>query len=226
MTRVAQPVRIHTAGKEDMLKIGQFRYQVYVNELSRASVFADHDQKTLIEPSDNSPNSVVFYTQEDGQVTGTVRVTLGPFEPGELQPYTQMVEAPALRPLSRHQIVLVSRLMVASGVRGMGEGVALVKKSFEFSCQNGVVLGLVSCKPSVEPFFSRYGFAPCGPDYLHQDAGVQRPMAMVVEPKYLSARRSRFASLCSQYKDNSPWTSIVENVFKERLAGVCERSHA
>lgn len=209
--------RIRLAQGQDLERIGRFRYQVYVKELGRRAAFADHASQTLIEPADHHPHSAIFYTEDDGHLTGTVRVTLGPAV-DELEPYAAVTGAQPLQALSARKMVLVTRLMVAPGARGLGDASALVQACFQFSCENDVVLGLASCKPALQPFFQRSGFAVCGPDYEHPDAGVQRPMFMVVEPAFLNARRSRLAALCSRYRSQSAWSPIVEDVFNERLA--------
>lgn len=209
--------RVQLAQGQDLERIGQFRYQVYVKELGRRAAFADHGRQTLIEPADHLPHSVIFYTEHQGQLTGTARATLGPLDEDDIAPYAAVTDAPALQALPAAKMVLVTRLMVAPNARGLGDAAALVQACFEFSCRNGVVLGLASCKPALQPFFQRSGFAVCGPDYEHPDAGAQRPMLMVVEPAFLAARRSRLAALCGHHRTHSPWSPIVEGIFNERI---------
>lgn len=208
--------RVRLAQAQDLERIGRFRYQVYVEELGRRAAFADHARQTLIEPADHLPGTAIFYTEEDGRLTGTARASLGP-SPEELEPYAAVTDAPPLRALAGARKVLVTRLMVAPTARGLGDAAALVQACFQFSCEQDVVLGLASCKPALQPFFQRSGFAVCGPDYVHADAGVQRPMFMVVEPAFLAARRSRLAGLCGRYRSHSEWSPVAEAVLSERL---------
>jgi predicted GNAT family N-acyltransferase len=201
---------VHQAGPDDLMRIARFRYRTYVDELGRNARHANHRDKLLVEPADGSPHSRVFFTEEAGHITGTVRVTLGPFEQEEACPYTQLMDAPDLAGLPESRMVVVSRLMVSPDARGGGEGAALIERAFEFSCEHEVVLGFISCRPHVYPFFKRWGFTACGPDYEHEDVGLQRPLVVVVEPEYLRSRRSRFAAICGRHRTASPWTGTVD----------------
>jgi hypothetical protein len=67
---------IHSAETEDEKRaIYRFRYDVYVEEMGRYASVADHENRLLVEPEDETGR--IFYAAQDGEVVGTSRLSWG-----------------------------------------------------------------------------------------------------------------------------------------------------
>ena len=53
--------------------IWAFRYRVYVEEMGRKAVQADHERGWVRDPEDDKPYSTHLYTHDGGVVTGAIR---------------------------------------------------------------------------------------------------------------------------------------------------------
>jgi hypothetical protein len=73
-----------TAEKQEIYR---FRYRIYVEELQRPQHYADHSQKTVIEPLDTSGYLLAAYDAK-GDIVGTVRINY--VRDGNLSYYPQL----------------------------------------------------------------------------------------------------------------------------------------
>ena len=71
------PVRsgVHLAETEEEKRaVYRLRYDVYVEEMGRYRTVADHENRLLVEPEDET-GRIFYYATENGEVVGTVRIS-------------------------------------------------------------------------------------------------------------------------------------------------------
>ena len=61
------------ATEEEKEAVYRFRYDVYVEEMGRYGEAADHENRRLVEPEDETAR--IWYAAEDGQVVATQRIS-------------------------------------------------------------------------------------------------------------------------------------------------------
>ncbi len=80
---------IRMAETEDEKRaVYRFRYDVYVEEMGRYEGVADHENRLLVEPEDETGR--IFYAARDGEVVGTSRLSWGgdaPFSKRQIRHY-------------------------------------------------------------------------------------------------------------------------------------------
>ena len=60
---------------EEKEAVYRFRYDVYVQEMGRYGEAADHENKRLVEPEDETAR--IWYAAQDGEVVATLRMSWG-----------------------------------------------------------------------------------------------------------------------------------------------------
>ncbi len=123
---------IYLAESDDEKRaVYRFRYDVYVQEMGRYRGVADHENRLLVEPEDETAR--IFYAAQDGEVVGTSRFSWGgdaPFLPRLIEHYRL---APFLAELPPEVMAVGERGMVAPRLRGsklfkeLGRAVAAIR---------------------------------------------------------------------------------------------------
>ena len=131
--------------EQDREELFRFRYGVYVQEMGRYRRTADHQGGRLVEPEDI--DSILYGARdEDGQVVGTSRLTLGAggFSARQIEQYSLgsfLAEVPA------RLLAVGERLMVAPHLRGWAVASQLRGFAREDVEAGGVRLVFGACEP-------------------------------------------------------------------------------
>ena len=93
---------------------------------------------------------------------------------------------------------------------------------FAITPGNGLVAGVLTCAPALTRVFEMLGCAAYAKPFVHNESGLQQPMAVLGEVDYLRQRGSPLASWLETFKPDSPYTtefhSLVETSCRERDA--------
>lgn len=196
---------------EDLERVGRFRYSIYVEEQGKTARYADHARKTLIEPEDRSPKSMVLLIEREGEVTGSVRADIGPFD-AEIAAQLQLHRLQFLR---QEQMLLFSRMMIALDERHRDATPKLFFAALGLALSKGLRIGLLTCQPKLRPMFEAYGALQYGVEFQHDDAGTQIPMASLGEPAYFASRQSPATEWVRMHRPESPHTNAFLRIAEE-----------
>lgn len=101
---------------EEKRAVYRFRYDVYVEEMGRYRSAADHTNRLLIEPEDDTGR--IFYACEEGEVAATGRFNWG----GDAKLSRRQIEQYSLQPfleeVPEDVVAVAERGMVAKHLRG------------------------------------------------------------------------------------------------------------
>ena len=187
----------------DLERVGRFRYSVYVEEQGKRTPYADHIAKTLIEPEDRDWNSRVYWVEREGSILGTVRAQRGPFPAiTARQLRVELLPFPG-----EDSLLLFTRMMVAPEARHSAVTGKLFFTALAIAISCNVQAGVLSCNPNLIPLFEMFGCATYADPFVHTDAGMQQPMAVLGEVDYLRQRGSPLAYWVSRFKADSPYTN-------------------
>lgn len=166
-----------------------FRYEVYVEEMGRRQLHADHARRLLAEPEDASARLLVART-EAGAVVGTARVHLAAAIPDSLQ---TMYQLHRFAPYHPHESSTTTKLMVDRRYRRTPLALRLAQACYDLGLAAGMSLNFIDCNAHLRSFFLQLGFRQVLPDFEHGDYGVVSPLVLALrDVEYLRRIRSPF----------------------------------
>jgi hypothetical protein len=150
----------------------RFRYHIYVEQMGRRQIYADHITKSIKEPLDELGDN--FLAIKDGRLIGTIRRNRLD-DPSTA--YYQKIYRSNLFDMSRdHNIATTTKLMLLPEYRQSMYSVRLIKEYADHGYRDGVQVELLDCNKHLVQFFEKMGyFSYCGWTF-HKEFGKVRPM--------------------------------------------------
>ncbi len=185
------PVRV-AVSHEERERIYRFRYEVYVKELGRRYGNPDYALGTVSDEEDVQPYTTLLYTEEDGRVTGTMRLRCwAPGEvPGELWDESAMELFDGIEALTTSH---VERVMVTPAQRGQRSFVSLVCAAYQLACgELGVDLAFCSVAPGLLNHFQLAGMRTYAAAVAPTPDGLDVPMVGVLSDRSYLERVGSF----------------------------------
>lgn len=165
-------VRVATTA-EDRERIFRFRYEVYVREMGKPLATADHAAGRLPDPADEG--AILFFVDAPGEdrVLGTLRLHAGnlPTAAASRLCADQLACGP-------EQVAFVSKTMVGRDRRGSLVFLALARAAYAEALAAGIRFGLLHCRPSLVPLYTRLGYRRHGSPFVDPEVGEQIPMVL------------------------------------------------
>lgn len=165
------------------------RFAVYVEEMGRRQLHADHVHRLVEEPEDGSARLLVARTLQ-GEVVGTARVHLKESIPPAL---AELYGMRHFAPFHPAQTSATTKLMVAPRFRRTPLALQLAQACYDMGMAAGVAFNFIDCNPPLRPFFARLGFRQLLADFEHPDYGVVSPLVLALHDiDYLRRIRTPF----------------------------------
>ena len=133
------------ATEEEKEAVYRFRYDVYVKEMGRYGDTADHENRRLVEPEDETAR--IWYAAQDGEVVATHRMSWGgdaPFSERQIEHYQL---TPFLEELPPEAMAVGERGMVVPRLRGSDVFQKLGQESSAFVEEKRIQLVFGVCEP-------------------------------------------------------------------------------
>ncbi len=211
--------------KEEKLAVYRFRYDVYVEEMGRYAGAADHEQRVLMEPEDETAR--IFYAAEDGEVVATSRLSWGGDAPFSERLVEHYQLAPFLAELPPEALAVGERGMVVPRLRGSDLFRELGRFSSQFVGGNRIQLIFGACEPHLLSLYLGQGCRTFARKNINSaEAGYLIPIVTVVEDvAYLRRIGSPNAETATDYGEDAQIPPCVERlvdsggVMSERLTG-------
>jgi len=172
---------VHTArSEEEKEAVYRFRYQIYVLEMGRYTGVADHKNRRLREPEDDTAH--IFYAASEGEVVATSRMNWG----GDA-PFTERLTdhyrlEPFLAEIPREVMAVGERGMVKPELRGSTIFSELGKVSSKFVSEKRVQLIFAACEPHLLSLYVGQGLRTFSSKNINSpDSGYLIPIVNVVE---------------------------------------------
>jgi len=158
----------------------RLRYDVYVEEMGRYRGIADHANRLLVEPEDETAR--IFYCGKDGRVVGTGRFSWGGDAPFSERLIEHYQIAPFLKELPPEAIAVGERGMVIPELRGSDVFDAIGRASRRFMNENRVQLSFGACEPHLLPLYIGNGARTFAEKNINSpESGYLIPIVWVVE---------------------------------------------
>jgi hypothetical protein len=175
MSRLASKSIRVAENAEDLWKIGELRYSLYVERDKKAYPGADRTNRCFIEAIDYK--SLNIFGISDGDCLTATRITRA----------NLATEDPYLRRLLAHspinavpvdRIAVVSRLVAAEHPRSRPLLTSALREAYRVGLRNGINFAVAATRPSLVHFFERFGWAASGRAYTEEIAGEMRVVAL------------------------------------------------
>jgi predicted GNAT family N-acyltransferase len=158
----------------------RFRYQVQVQEMRRHIPYADHLRKRIFDELDSW--SCLAYAELDGQIVGTVRLTVGSADefPDELIQAFQLERFAQFEP-GRKNIAIGTKLMVAPPYRKTPLFSRLMAKGYEITRSHAVQFCFGGCNPYLIPMYEKMGYRRFTAGFQDPGYGFVIPILLIAE---------------------------------------------
>lgn len=167
-----------------------FRYQVYVEEMGKPYVTADHERRQLYDELDEL--SLLLYVTVGAELAGTLRLSWGA-HPRVAAAYQELFAWRLFERYPSNTLSVTSRLAVAPQWRRTRVTPLLFQTAYELGAAKGDNFNFIHCAPRVTPIMQRYGFRQFLPGFHDANAGEQIPMVIAMaDAEHFQMIRSPF----------------------------------
>ena len=202
----------------------RLRYDVYVQEMGRYGASADHANRRLTEPEDETGR--IYYAAKDGRVVATQRLSWGGDAPFSSRLIEQYQLAPFLAEMAPERIAVGERAMVIPALRGSALFRELQQASHSLISENRVELVFGCCEPHLLSLYVGQGCRTYSKrNIAGKETGFLIPLVTVVEDvAYLRSIGSPSAATAKDWGADARIPDCVErlitnggNVISQRL---------
>jgi hypothetical protein len=194
---------VHPATTEqERQAIYRQRYEIYVEEMDRYRSIADHQNRWLTEPIDES--SRLFYAVRDGELVGSIRLTLGADGGLTRELIAKYSLDEFLGQVSPEAIIVGERFMVNRSHRGTDVLFSMFTTYMRLVNELRIQLIIGDCEPHLLNVYQALGFRPYAPENINSpDAGYLIPLVIVAEDiDYVRALDSPLAEVMADFGDD------------------------
>ena len=163
---MAARIRIATTDAE-LEDVHRLRYTVYAEELGRVQAYANHTERTIVEPLDRG--ALIYVAYEGERCVGTVRVNYtATSEVGDYASLYRMAEVGADYP--RHTSI-TTKMIVAADYRNTTLAYRLAVAGYRQMLSDGIQHDFIDVYPIRIPFFQKLGYRVHAENAYHVEFG-------------------------------------------------------
>lgn len=196
-------------------EIYAFRYQVYVEEMSRKLQSGEKENGLLYDEMDDW--SYLIYIKDGLQIVGTARVTIGEIEkfPPEL---IQQLSLDRFQKFyegkNDRKFALSTKVMVAPNYRNSSVFYLIIAKTYELYCEHQVQFNFGGCNMYLLRLYEEVGLRRFGRNFADPGYGLLTPIVWLVDDiEHFKKLRSPVYRLARKRKGLNK--EVVDWFFKE-----------
>ncbi|MBE7437440.1 MAG: GNAT family N-acetyltransferase [Spirochaetales bacterium] len=196
---------------EDRERIYRLRYQVYVEEMGRKQSFADHENKKIREPYDETAH--LFLAEEDGEIIGTIRTNFRQDGPLECE---DLYNLERFSPFYPDRISMTTKLMVKHSHRNSVAASYLAVSAYKLMRETGIKLDFIDTNPHLVRLYQQMGYRIYKENINHPDYGNVIPMVFLLDDvEYLKLIGSPFQRYARNYNNTRESWEYFRQHFRE-----------
>lgn len=180
---------------EELQAIYRFRYDIYVTEMNRVQRYADHENKTIIDPLDATA-ACILGAFDNGKVVGTVRTNFVRDGVGE---YFELYRLNSLNVTDEiDTYTITTRLMIGRSFRNTLLGYRLSTAVYKFGLSADISFDVIDCNFERLSFFTRLGYRTFLTDQTvdHPEYGTVWVLRLPLRDfDWLKSNKSPFAAI-------------------------------
>ncbi len=167
---------------EEKKAIYRFRYEIYVEEMSRQLTSSDHKEKMLYDEMDEW--GTLIYVKVNSKLIGTSRINIGQlrkFHP-ELRDTLELTRFQKFYSGKLHQnFGLITKLMVDPVFRNSQALYLLMAKAYELSCAHNVQFTFGGCNIYLLRLYEEIGGQRFGKNFQDPGYGMLTPIVWLID---------------------------------------------
>lgn len=191
-------ISIRIAKNSDELeRVFRFRYKIYVEEMNRTQFDADHKNRRIEDPLDETAINLAAWA--NGEVIGAIRNNAAQDGPlGMYESFYGMTDVGSDHPTLTS---ITTRLMIAPMYRKSALAIHLANESYRIGLQRGIQWNFIDCNPHLRSFFLSLGWIEHLPPAEHPEYGLVHRMRLdLANHTHLEALSSPFAKQLQSLK--------------------------
>lgn len=179
---------------EEKIKIYQFRYHVYIEEMHKRPKLKDPKSKLLFDEMDKW--ALLLHAKVGTELIGTMRVNIG-----EIKQFPkEIIQSLSLEKFKkfysdseRPQFALTTKLMISKDYRNSAVFHLLTAKGYELYCNHHVLFNFGGCNFYLLRLYEQMGCYRFGRNFIDPGYGLLAPIVLLVEDvNHFKAVRSPF----------------------------------
>lgn len=162
-------------------EIYRFRYQTYIEEMSKQIEGIDHSKKVLCDELDDW--AMLLYAKVGSKLIGTARINIGTIEqyPAKLVQILSLDKFRDSFPESNEEVyAYVTKLMIAPPHRSSSALYLLIAKCYEICCANQVQFAFGACNFQLLRLYEQMGFHRYGKNFVDPGYGLLAPIVLLI----------------------------------------------
>ena len=200
-------IRVAISGDE-LEEIYSFRYQIYVEEMNRKQIYADHRARRIEDPLDL--DAINLGAWRGKALVGVVRINFP--RDSDIGNYENFYRMRSVGEDHPSRTSIITRLMIAPKLRNTHLFLDLVAVCYAIGMARGIRWTFIDCNAHLVPLFLRLGYLAHTSPAVHEEYGlvsllridlqnlkhlrqVKSPFAKMIEMRNSATRSSQPATL-------------------------------
>ncbi len=168
-------VRIYSVQTPDEAHaVHRLRYEVYVEELQRTQLHADHGRRVIEEPLDRTGH--LLAASDGDRIVGTLRINYA--RTSDLGDYSTLYQMDRVGAAHPAHTSIVTKLLVANDYRNTTLAYRLSMAVYRQALNDGILFDFIDVYPARVPFFERLGYCVHVPETVHAEFGTVAVMKL------------------------------------------------
>ncbi|MCC5468219.1 N-acyl amino acid synthase FeeM domain-containing protein [Pelosinus baikalensis] len=166
---------------EEKKEVYHFRYQTYVEEMSKHLEDIDYDQQLLWDELDEW--TILLYAKIDCKIIATARVNIGNIKdfPAKVVNILSLKTFESYYPENEDpKFAYVTKLMVAPSYRRTPMLYLLIAQCYQICCNNQVQFAFGGCNFHLVRLYEQMGFHHYGKNFVYPGYGLLTPIVLVI----------------------------------------------
>jgi CRP-like cAMP-binding protein len=198
----ARRFQVHQATNEvERMNLFGFRYRILVDEMGLELSAADHKQRQVHEPDDDT--AIHLFLTHNSQVQACLRLQLGQ----SWDQLTDKLDTYGLAPFASYgpsALSFTDMLLVAPAWRTSQMPALLLGAAYKISRRAGAVFDFCHCAPSLVSLYQKLGYRRYTRNFTDPDFGLQVPMVLVMDDlAHMADMNSPVLRLAQKYENDS-----------------------
>jgi hypothetical protein len=183
-------------------EIYKFRYSVYVEELNKYHIPANHEEKLMYTKSDRY--AVLYYAKANDKIIATVRSHRGVDGPFQLDEVNYFKIDIFKIHFSFNELAIVNKLIVDKHYRNTRLTHLMILETYLGGLEVGTKLCFITCEERLLPMYLRYGFRIYDePILIENEIKRFKLILCLCDREYLLKVKSPFVKYLPQNSDDN-----------------------
>jgi len=194
-------------------RVSRSRYEIYIEEMKGKQIYADHEQKIIKEPLDETGHIFYAYTEND-EIMGSIRVN---FARDGLLEYPEYYDFHKFGGYFSEHCSMTTKLMVKNEYRNFRISLELARAALLCGVKNNILFDFIDTNPHLIPLYHGLGYFIYKDNFEHPEYGYVTPMVFATHNiEHLKKVNFPFLDIVEKYKWEDKSVDLLKNIIYDR----------